>query len=416
MKRTWIAYCIAGVLAIGGAAALAQSSAPPLRIVPMGETEKSAASKKVVPKKVAPKKMVVKKAPISASAAKGSVTKTGLSANATRTSASASATPTASQTAGTTTPAPKTKALTPARTASASTTQQARVPAATPTTKAPGAAPAPPRPKAPVTNAPPAALAVTNPSSAADWRPLDPENAIVYDTTKGRVIVELAPELAPGHVTRIKELVRDGFYNGIAFHRVIDTFMAQGGDPKGDGTGGSTKPNLRGEFNFRRGVDTGFVRAVDRGGAVLGWVRTVPVTSQPDILMDRTADKRVAAWANHCPGVTSMARSEDENSANSQFFLMRASYPTLDRRYTVWGRAVIGLDVIRSLKVGEPVVEPDRMLTVRMLADIPEADRPKVSIQRTDGPAFKARLAAALEERGAAFSNCDLAPEGRIIP
>ena len=290
------------------------------------------------------------------------------------------------------------------------------MPAATPTTKAPGAAPAPPRPKAPVTNAPPAALAVTNPSSAADWRPLDPENAIVYDTTKGRVIVELAPELAPGHVTRIKELVRDGFYNGIAFHRVIDTFMAQGGDPKGDGTGGSTKPNLRGEFNFRRGADTGFVRAVDRGGAVLGWVRTVPVTSQPDILMDRTADKRVAAWANHCPGVTSMARSEDENSANSQFFLMRASYPTLDRRYTVWGRAVIGLDVIRSLKVGEPVVEPDRMLTVRMLADIPEADRPKVSIQRTDGPAFKARLAAALEERGAAFSNCDLAPEGRIIP
>jgi peptidylprolyl isomerase len=251
---------------------------------------------------------------------------------------------------------------------------------------------------------------------AADWRPLDPENAIMYETTKGKVIVELAPELAPGHVARIKELAREGFYNGLAFHRVIDTFMAQGGDPKGDGTGGSDKPNLRGEFNFRRGADTSFVRAVDRGGAVLGWVRTVPVTSQPDVLMERTADKRVAAWANHCPGVTSMARAEDENSANSQFFLMRASYPTLDRRYTVWGRAVVGLDVIRALKVGEPVVEPDRMLKVRVLSDVPEAERPRVMIQRTDGPMFKARLAAALTERGAAFSNCDLAPEGRIIP
>jgi peptidylprolyl isomerase len=251
---------------------------------------------------------------------------------------------------------------------------------------------------------------------AADWRPLDPENAIMYETTKGKIIVELAPELAPGHVARIKELAREGFYNGLAFHRVIDTFMAQGGDPKGDGTGGSDKPNLRGEFNFRRGVDTSFVRAVDRGGAALGWVRTVPVTSQPDILMDRTADKRVAAWANHCPGVTSMARAEDENSANSQFFLMRASYPTLDRRYTIWGRAVIGLDVIRALKIGEPVVEPDKMLKVRVLSDVPEAERPKVMIQRTDGPVFKARLATALTERGAAFSNCDLAPEGRIVP
>jgi peptidylprolyl isomerase len=245
---------------------------------------------------------------------------------------------------------------------------------------------------------------------------LDPENAIMYDTTKGRIIVELAPELAPGHVARIKELVREGFYNGLAFHRVIDTFMAQGGDPKGDGTGGSDKPNLRAEFNFRRGADTSFVRAVDRGGAALGWVRTVPVTSQPDVLMERTADKRVAAWANHCPGVTSMARAEDENSANSQFFLMRAAYPTLDRRYTVWGRAVVGLDVIRNLKVGEPVVDPDRMTKVQVLSDVPEAQRPKVMIQRTDGPSFRARLATAISERGAAFSNCDLGPEARIIP
>ena len=243
---------------------------------------------------------------------------------------------------------------------------------------------------------------------------MEGENGLVIDTTKGRVILELAPELAPGHVARVKELAREGFYNGLAFHRVIGDFMAQGGDPKGDGTGGSTKPDLRAEFNFRRGVDTRFVRAVDRGGAAIGWVRTVPVTSQPDVLMERTSDKRVAAWGNHCPGLASMARANDENSANSQFFLMRAAYPTLDRRYTIWGRAVLGGDVIRALKTGEPVVDPDTMVSVRVLGDIPEAERPVVLIQRTDGPSFQARLRAALEERGAAFSNCDLAPEARL--
>jgi peptidylprolyl isomerase len=405
VKRSYVAFCAAGFLAICGAAALAQSSAPPLRVVPMGETERPVT--KAVTKKAPAAKTPAAKAPATRSPAPKTTAATRepapKAAPARTTTAQTrrpAATSVSTRTAQTATtrpsppPAPKAKAPTPART--------------TPVTS--------PTPAAPARPIAPAPTPTNGPFLAADWRPLDPENAIMYDTSKGRVIVELAPELAPGHVARIKELAREGFYNGLAFHRVIDTFMAQGGDPKGDGTGGSDKPNLRGEFNFRRGVDTSFVRAVDRGGAALGWVRTVPVTSQPDILMDRTADKRVAAWANHCPGVTSMARAEDENSANSQFFLMRAAYPTLDRRYTVWGRAVVGLDVIRALKVGEPVVEPDKMLTVRVLADIPETERPRVMIQRTDGPAFKARLAAALEEKGAAFSNCDLAPEGRVVP
>ena len=397
MKRSFVAYCLAGVIAIGGATAIAQSSAPPLRIVPMSENERAT--------KAPIQKAPVKKAPVKA-APKAALTKTS------------------------TTRAPTAKAATtrpPVPKAALAKTTRPTSTATTPATRAAGTANRAPvtktAPTSPVRAIPKAALAplATVPASnarmdAADWRSLDPENAILYETTKGKVIVELAPELAPGHVARIKELVRENFYNTLAFHRVIDTFMAQGGDPKGDGTGGSTKPNLSGEFNFRRGAETNFVRAVDRGGAVLGWVRTVPVTSQLDVLMERTADKRVAAWANHCPGVTSMARSEDENSANSQFFLMRASYPTLDRRYTIWGRAVIGLDVIRALKVGEPVVDPDRMTRVRVLSDIPVVERPKVMIQRTDGPMFKARLATALTERGAAFSNCDLVPEGRIVP
>ena len=394
MKRSFVAYCFAGLVAVGGAAALAQSSAPPLRVVPMGDSER-------------PAKAPVKKAPVNKAPVRKSLTKAVPQASPAKTVAGTarSASPT---TPTRTVPPAQTSRTTPAR----ASTPKAAIPARTT-----AAAPVPARAATPRTAAMPAtASASTAALGAADWRPLDPENAILFETTKGKVIVELAPELAPGHVARIKELAREGFYNGLAFHRVIDTFMAQGGDPKGDGTGGSDKPNLRGEFNFRRGGDTSFVRAVDRGGAVLGWVRTVPVTSQPDVLMERTADKRVAAWANHCPGVTSMARAEDENSANSQFFLMRASYPTLDRRYTIWGRAVIGLDVIRTLKVGEPVVDPDRMTRVRVLSDVAEAERPKVMIQRTDGPMFKARLATALTERGAAFSNCDLAPEGRLVP
>lgn len=402
MRQLILGVGAACFIVIGGAAALAQSSAPPLRIVPMGESEPApkAPAKKAPAKKTTP---VTKAATTKAPATKAPPTKTAPTKTA-QAKAPATKAPSA--------PAARTAAATPAKAATPVAPPKAKSPTPTPARTAP-AVPAPrPAGAAVAAATPPSATAMT----ASDWRPLDPENAIVYETTKGRVIVELAPELAPGHVARIKELAREGFYNGLAFHRVIDTFMAQGGDPKGHGTGGSDKPNLRGEFNFRRGADTSFVRAVDRGGAALGWVRTVPVTSQPDILMERTADKRVAAWANHCPGVSSMARAEDENSANSQFFLMRAAYPTLDRRYTVWGRAVIGLDVIRSLKVGEPVVEPDRMIKVQVLSDVPEAQRPRVMIQRTDGPAFRARLAAAITERGAAFSNCDLAPEARIVP
>jgi peptidylprolyl isomerase len=271
---------------------------------------------------------------------------------------------------------------------------------------------APPAPAKEVTLAQPAAEPAF---PAEDWRTLNPENALIYETTKGRIIVELAPEMAPGHVERVKKLAREGFYNGLSFHRVVNDFMAQGGDPKGDGTGGSDQPDLRAEFSFRRGADSGFTKAVDRGGASIGWIGTIPVTTQSDALMERTADKKVAAWGNHCFGIASMARGNDENSANSQFFLMRAAYPTLDRRYTIWGRAVVGVDVIRAFKVGEPVVDPDKMLSVRVLSDLAESERPKVVIQRTGGPLFQAKLKATLEQRGATFSNCDIMPEGRIL-
>ena len=382
MRQQILALGCCGLALFGGPAAFAQSSGPALRVVPMGEAP---------PAKKAPAKKAA------TPAAKTPATK----APAAKATTATAAVPTA------------------ARAASKPAVAAAVKPAAKPNA---AAAQWTPPPAATAVKPAAAAVAATGPAVASkvafpaeDWRVLNPENALIYETTKGRIIVELAPEMAPGHVARVKILAREGFYNGLSFHRVVSDFMAQGGDPKGDGTGGSDQPDLRGEFNFRRGAASNFVRAVDRGGATIGWMGTIPVTSQTDLLMERTSDKKVAAWGNHCLGVASMARGSDENSANSQFFLMRAAYPTLDRRYTIWGRAVVGTDVIRAFKVGEPVVDPDKMISVRVLADVPEADRPSVMVQRTDGPSFQTKLKATLEQRGAAFSNCDLAPEGRII-
>jgi cyclophilin family peptidyl-prolyl cis-trans isomerase len=150
-----------------------------------------------------------------------------------------------------------------------------------------------------------------------------PENTLNIDLANGRVVIELRPDLAPGHVARIKELAREGFYDGTPFHRVIDGFMAQGGDPTGTGTGGSKKPNLKAEFS-----------------------------AEP-----------------HVRGVCSMARANDPNSANSQFFICFGDAGFLDRKYTVWGKVVSGMELIDKLKRGEPVRDPDRIVTMRVAAD-----------------------------------------------
>ena len=151
----------------------------------------------------------------------------------------------------------------------------------------------------------------------------DPENTIVMETTKGPVVIELRPDLAPGHVDRIKELAREGFYDGIVFHRVIDGFMAQAGCPQGRGTGGSDKPDLKAEFN-----------------------------DEP-----------------HVRGTCSMARTQNPNSAKSQFFICFENAPFLNRQYTVWGKVVDGMDNIDQIKRGEPVRDPDSIVSMKVAAD-----------------------------------------------
>jgi peptidylprolyl isomerase len=149
----------------------------------------------------------------------------------------------------------------------------------------------------------------------------DPENTLILETTKGTVSIAMRPDLAPGHVARIKELVRSGFYDGIVFHRVIDGFMAQTGCPHGTGTGGSGK-KLKAEFSKEK----------------------------------------------HVRGTVSMARAQNPDSGDSQFFICFADAPFLNGQYTVWGEVTAGMENVDKIKRGEPVRDPDRIISAKMAA------------------------------------------------
>jgi peptidylprolyl isomerase len=243
----------------------------------------------------------------------------------------------------------------------------------------------------------------------ADWRTPDPRNVLVIDTNQGRVFVELVPEVAPAHAERVRELAHEGVYNGRTFFRVIDRFMAQTGDPLDTGEGGTAKPNLKAEFTFRRGADSGFVAVAATAGLEEGFVASLPVVSQNWSYSTMTSDGKVSAWGTYCPGVLGMARDDDPDSANSQFFLMRQPYPSLDKRYTAFGRVIAGEAVVRAIKAGEPVPAPqDRMERVTVLADWPEATRPQVRVIDPKGPWFAAEAARVRAAKGADFSLCDI--------
>ncbi len=161
----------------------------------------------------------------------------------------------------------------------------------------------------------------------------DLENTLYMDVPAGRVVIEMRPDLAPQTCAQIKALVRQGFYNGIVFHRVIDGFMAQTGDPKGDGTGGSGH-SLKAEFSNGK----------------------------------------------HVRGVVSMARASDPNSADSQFFIVFAPAPSLDGKYTIWGKVTSGMEYIDQIKKGDPalngkVTNPDKIIKMQVAADAEKAEK-----------------------------------------
>lgn len=254
--------------------------------------------------------------------------------------------------------------------------------------------------------APPAAAPAP---TAADWRTPNPDDVLVIDTNKGRIILELVPEIAPKFTAQVRELAKAHFYDGLTFFRVIDDFMAQTGDPENRGTGQSDKPNVPAEFGFRRGPETPFALVADQAVAEVGFIKSVPVTTQSMQLAPLTRDGKISGYALYCPGVGGAARGEDPDSANSQFFMMRAHYPQLERRYTAFGRVISGQSVVTSIKTGEPVPEPqDRMERLRLLSDIPEKERPKIRVIDPAGPWFKAEVARAKAAGGANFSACDI--------
>ena len=155
----------------------------------------------------------------------------------------------------------------------------------------------------------------------------DDKLTLTLDTGNGQtgdVVIKLRPDLAPGHVERITELAREGFYDGVVFHRVIPGFMAQGGDPTGTGMSGSDKPDLKAEFN-----------------------------AEP-----------------HVRGVCSMARTSDPDSANSQFFIVFDDATFLDGKYTVWGQVIEGMENVDKIKRGEPVQDPDKIVSLKVAADV----------------------------------------------
>lgn len=150
----------------------------------------------------------------------------------------------------------------------------------------------------------------------------DPENTLLLETSKGPVVIEMRPDLAPDHVAQIKALARKGFYDGLKFHRVIAGFMAQTGCPQGTGTGGSGK-KLKAEFSAEK----------------------------------------------HVRGTASMARAQDPNSGDSQFFICFADAPFLNKQYTVWGHVVEGMENIDAISKGEPPRQPDSIVSMRVAAD-----------------------------------------------
>ena len=254
------------------------------------------------------------------------------------------------------------------------------------------------------------------------WRDLNPENTLYIDLDYGRVVIELYPEIAPIHVERIKTLAARGFYDGLTFHRVIEGFMNQTGDPLGDGTGDSDLPNVTAEFLFRRGTDMPVTlvgaRQSGQGDIGVGFYKALPVATQPTSQAILTKDGKVAAFGLHCKGVTSMARANDPDSGNSQFFLMRGTSPHLDTSYSVWGNTVAGHENLTKIKIGT-VGEtlnfiPDKMNKVQIASSA--SDYVPVQVLKTDSPAFKTFLKTQQNVDGSYPDICDIEVPSRLKP
>jgi peptidylprolyl isomerase len=222
-------------------------------------------------------------------------------------------------------------------------------------------------------------------TTAEDWRALDPENTLYIETETGRVVVALSTVLGAPHAERMKALAREGFYDGLSFYRVIDGFVAQGGDPF-ETKQSQNKASIAALFEQAPPKDFKFYRMKDKDGYArrVGFAQSLPVG------YDR---KTKTAWHLHCPGAIALGRQDEKDTASTEFYVALQSQRYLDRNMTVFGRVVDGMQYLQALRRVSPPEKPeddlgDRILSIKVAADVPEKDRTKLEILDSDRPAF----------------------------
>lgn len=265
---------------------------------------------------------------------------------------------------------------------------------------------------------------------AEAWRVVDPENMLIITTNGGKVYVELAPEFAPNHVARMKQLAREHFYRFTVWHRVIGDFVAQGGGMIDNPNHGADHlPGVQAEFTRGRSAADGLdiselmMRARTQRGssaeARAGFWKGFQAGTQPIAQAAIRADGQVESWLLHCHGAASAARTNDPNSFRSQFYITTGDAEHLNTQYTVWGRVRAGLEVIDAIPEGtlgesmgyRPVIIED----IQVASDVPESERSTIEVMRTDGASFAQYLDALKQARGGQLPDvCDITVPARV--
>ncbi len=245
----------------------------------------------------------------------------------------------------------------------------------------------------------PTTASVLAAATAADWRPLDPENTLYLELATGRVVIELAPAFAPNHAANVKALVREGYFDGLSINRVQDNYVAQWGDPNEGASKRaikSAKATLPGEFDRAMGPDLPFTPSPDGDvyAAEAGWSMGFPVARDP---------KSGRTWLTYCYGALGTARgNEADSGGGTQLFVIIGHSPRhLDRNYTAFGRVVKGIELLSTLPRGTGPLgfyeKPEQRVTIksmRVASDVPAAERTAVQVLRTDTPTFTALVNA----------------------
>ena len=275
------------------------------------------------------------------------------------------------------------------------------------------------------TAAPGSDIVASAPDSA--WRTVSAERLMLIETTNGEVLIETAPEFAPAHVARFRELAEEDFFDFKVWHRVIDGFMAQGGGALDNPNANADKPALEGEFTIRRDASMTITELQDRtinprenrSRARAGFWNGFQAATQPIAQAAIRADGQVESWLLHCEGAVAAARTQDPNSARSQFYITRAETPHLETTYTVWGKVRDGQEAVNALEEGALAQDrnfsPDFIEDVVLVETLPAEDQPTVEVMDTSSDAFAAYLDAVAQADGGTLPNvCDIDVPVRI--